>query len=133
MAHSLYHDELDELLALAKQVKWHAEYDSDEELNVFGTTRTSIMPEVTMAPHNPKSGPGDWVSENLDLVAPDFREAHERKKEERRRKEEQEAQPAETKKVKSDTKMGARTEVKADAETGAKTGAPPQGGEEVSW
>jgi hypothetical protein len=108
MADSEYEDDLDELLALAKLVKRHvgdAEYESDEELDVFGTDRNSIEPMLTVVPHSNRSSPGDWVSEDMDLVAPKYREAHE-------------------------MRMGAEMEVTAEGEAKAKTGLL---GEQVPW
>jgi hypothetical protein len=132
MADSFYEDDLDQLLALAKLAQRHAgdaEYASDEELDVFGTDRIGVEPILTMAPHSTRSGPGDWVSEDMDLVAPEHREAHEKKKEERKRKEEQPVKQPERKKVKTDIKMGGKVEATA-GEAKAKTGLP---GEQAPW
>jgi hypothetical protein len=120
MADSLYKDDVYEILALARLAQRHAEYESDEELDVFGGDRIDVEPPVTMAPHGTRSGPGDWVSEDLDLVAPEFQEAPEKKhkREGWKRKQGDETKQPEAKNVKRDTKRKTKTDATAEATTG---------------
>jgi hypothetical protein len=132
MAGSLYKDDVDEILALARLAQRHAEYESDEELDVFGGDRTDVEPPVTMAPHGSRSGPGDWVSEDLDLVAPEFQEAPKKKhmREGWKRKQGDETKQPEAKKVKRDTKRETKTDATAKATAEATTAVP---GEHAPW
>jgi hypothetical protein len=120
MADSLYKDDVYEILALARLAQRHAEYESDEELDVFGGDRIDVEPPVTMAPHGTRSGPGDWVSEDLDLVAPEFQEAPKKKhkREGWKRKQGDETKQPEAKNVKRDTKRETKTDATAEATTG---------------